>query len=134
MRSWLVLSELKGSHLLLARRPPSFFLDVLHYGRHWELSRWRLVQSLPLPFLYSHKGLAGFALESNMIANCSNTTVDVGVTTFCLVRYCRRVDRLEATKFLSATGGGLLIAVASGTFLYLTQGACWLCPGVQHDV
>ena len=43
-----IQSELKGSHLLLARRPPSFMLDVLHYGRHWGLSRWRLVQSLPL--------------------------------------------------------------------------------------
>ena len=41
MQSWPVLSELKGSHLLLARRPPSFLLDVLLYGRHWGLSRWR---------------------------------------------------------------------------------------------
>ena len=48
MHSWPVLSELKGSHLLLARRPPSFMLDVLRCGRHWVLSRWRLVQSLPL--------------------------------------------------------------------------------------
>ena len=48
MHSWPVLSEQKGSHLLLARRPPSFLLDVLHYGRHWGLSRWRLVQSPPL--------------------------------------------------------------------------------------
>ena len=43
-----IQSELKGSHLLLARRPPSFLLHVLLYGRHWELSRWRLVQFLPL--------------------------------------------------------------------------------------
>ena len=45
---WLVENELKDAHLLLARRPPSFLLDVLHYGRHWGLSRWRLVQYLPL--------------------------------------------------------------------------------------
>ena len=35
-------------------------------------------------FLYSHKGLAGIALESNMVASCSNTTVCVGVTNFAL--------------------------------------------------
>ena len=45
---WLVENELKDSHLLLARGPPSFLLDVLHYGRHWGLSRWRLVQYLLL--------------------------------------------------------------------------------------
>ena len=33
-------------------------------------------------FLHSHKELAGFALESNMIANCSNMTVYVDVTFF----------------------------------------------------
>ena len=44
MHSWPVQSEQKGSHLLLARRPPSFMLDVLLYGRHWGLSPWRLVQ------------------------------------------------------------------------------------------
>ena len=44
----LVQSGLKGSHLLLARRPPSCKLDLLLYGRHWGLSRWRLVQLLPL--------------------------------------------------------------------------------------
>ena len=43
-----VQKEVKGPHLLLPRRPPSFLLDVLLYGRHWGLSRWRLVQSLPL--------------------------------------------------------------------------------------
>ena len=46
-----------------------------------------------------------------MIAICSNTSVYVGVTIFTLVRSCRRVDRLEATRFLSATGVGPLIAV-----------------------
>ena len=35
-------------------------------------------------FLYSHKGLAGFALESNMIANRRNTTAYVGATIFAL--------------------------------------------------
>ena len=39
-----VQKELKDSHLLLARRPPCCKLDVLLYGRHWGLSRWRLVQ------------------------------------------------------------------------------------------
>ena len=48
MHNWPVLSELKDAHLLLARRSPSFLLDFLHYGRHWGLSRWRLVQSSPL--------------------------------------------------------------------------------------
>ena len=33
-------------------------------------------------------GLAGFALDSNMIAICSNTSVYVGVTIFPLVRSC----------------------------------------------
>ena len=44
--SWPVQSEQKGSHLLLARRPPSLMLNILLYGSHWGLSRWRPVQSL----------------------------------------------------------------------------------------
>ena len=44
----LVQSGLKDSHLLLARRPSCCKLDLLLYGRHWGLSRWRLVQLLPL--------------------------------------------------------------------------------------
>ena len=43
-----VLKELRDVRLLLVRIPPSCFPDVLHYGRHWGLSRWRLVQYLPL--------------------------------------------------------------------------------------
>ena len=43
-----VLKELRDARLLLVRIPPSCFLDVLHYGRHWGLSRWRLVQLPPL--------------------------------------------------------------------------------------
>ena len=35
-------------------------------------------------FLHSHKGLAGFALGSNLVANCSNESVHVGVTIFAL--------------------------------------------------
>ena len=46
----------------------------------------------------------------------------VGVTIFALVRSCRRVDRLETTRFLSATGVGLLIAVASATFVCAHKG------------
>ena len=36
-----VLKELRDARLLLVRIPPSSFPDVLHYGRHWGLSRWR---------------------------------------------------------------------------------------------
>ena len=43
-----VLKELRDARLLLVRIPPSCFPDVLHYGRHWGLSRWRLVQFPPL--------------------------------------------------------------------------------------
>ena len=43
----MVQKELKDSHLLLARRPPSSFLDVLLLRRHWVLSQWRLVQFPP---------------------------------------------------------------------------------------
>ena len=43
-----VLKELRDARLLLVRIPPSCFPDVLHYGRHWELSLWRLVQFPPL--------------------------------------------------------------------------------------
>ena len=43
-----VQKELKDAHLLLARRPPFCFLEVLLHRRHWGLSRWRLVQSLQL--------------------------------------------------------------------------------------
>ena len=35
----------------------------------------------------------------------------------CIVQSCRRVDCVEATRFLSATGVGLLISVASSTFV-----------------
>ena len=63
-----------------------------------------------------------------MIAICSNTSVYLGVTIFALVRSCRRVGRLETTRFLSATRVGVWIAVASGTFLFL-QGAFWLSLG-----
>ena len=62
-------------------------------------------------------GLAGFALGSNMVAICSNTTVYVAVTVFALCGPVAVLAGFEATKFLSATGVGLLIAVASGTFL-----------------
>lgn len=53
-----------------------------------------------------------------MIANCSNTTVYVGVTILALRSPVGMLVGSEATRFLSATGVGLLIAVASGTFLY----------------
>ena len=53
-----------------------------------------------------------------MIANCSNTTVYVGATIFALCGPVAVLVGFEATKFLSATGVGLLIAVASGTFHY----------------
>ena len=43
-----------------------------------------LIEAASGTFLYSHKGLAGFALASNMIANCRNTTAYVGVTIFAL--------------------------------------------------
>ena len=36
------------AHLLLARRTPFCFLEVLLHRRHCGLSRWRLVQSPPL--------------------------------------------------------------------------------------
>ena len=52
----------------------------------------------------------------------------LGVTIFALVRSCRRVDRLETTRFLTATRVGVWIAVASGTFLF-SQGAFWLSLG-----
>ena len=42
-----VLKELRDARLLLVRIPPSCFLGVLHHWRHWGLSWWRLVQSLP---------------------------------------------------------------------------------------
>ena len=41
-----VLKELRDARLLLVRVPPSCCLDVLHYGRPWGLSRWRLGQLL----------------------------------------------------------------------------------------
>ena len=57
-----------------------------------------------------------------MIAICSNTSVYVGVTIFPLVRSCRCVDRPETTRFLSATGVGPLIVVASATFFCAHKG------------
>ena len=53
-------------------------------------------------FLCSHKGLAGFALESNMIATCSNTTVYVGVIIFALCGPVGVSVGFEAARFLSA--------------------------------
>ena len=49
-------------------------------------------------------GLAGFALDSNMTAICSNTSVYVGVTIFPLLRSCRCVDRPESTRFFVSHG------------------------------
>ena len=55
----------------------------------------------------------------------------VGVTIFALVRSCRRVDRPETTRFLSATGVGPLIMVASATFLCAHKGLPGFVLGVQ---
>ena len=66
-------------------------------------------------------GLAGFALGSNKTANSSNTTVYVGVTIFALCGLVGVLVGFEATGFLSATGIGHMIAVASSTFLYSTR-------------
>ena len=57
-----------------------------------------------------------------MIDLCSNTTVYVGVTIFALCGPVGVLVGFESTKFFSATGVGLLIAVASGTFLYANNG------------
>ena len=65
---------------------------------------------------------AGFALGSNTTANCSNTTVYVCVTIFALCGPVGVLVGFEATRLLAATGVGLLIAVASGTFLYSHKG------------
>lgn len=67
----------------------------------------------------AHKGLAGFALGSNMIASCCNTTVYVGVSVFALCSPIGMFVGSEAARFLSASGVGLLLALASGTFLYV---------------
>ena len=55
--------------------------------------------------------LACLALCSNMTAICSNTYVYVGFTIFALCDH-GVVLIVEATRFLSATGVGLLISVA----------------------
>ena len=67
-------------------------------------------------------GLAGFALGPNKTANCSKTTVYVVVTIFDLCGVVGVLVGFEATRFLSATGVGHLIAVASGTFLCSHKG------------
>ena len=64
---------------------------------------------------------AGFALGSTMIATCSNTTVYVGVIIFALCGPVGVSVGFEAARFLSATGVGLFMAVASGTFLFCAQ-------------
>ena len=66
---------------------------------------WQLRQDLFA--IKAHKGLAGFALGSNMIAFCSNTTVYVGVTIFALCGPVGVLVGSEATRFLSATGVGI---------------------------
>jgi len=67
----------------------------------------------------AHKGLAGFALGSNMMASCSNSVLYVGVSIFALCSPIGMFVGSEATRFLSASGVGLLLAAASGTFLYV---------------
>ena len=54
--------------------------------------------------LYSTQGAA---LGSNMIAICSSTTVNVGVTIFALCGPVGVLVGFEATMFLSATGVGI---------------------------
>ena len=66
----------------------------------------------------AHKGLVGFALGSNVQASCTNTTVHVGVAIFAVCSPVGMVVGTEATRCLTATGVGLLLAVASGPFLF----------------
>jgi len=67
----------------------------------------------------AHKALAGFALGSNMIAGCRNKAMYVGVTIFASCSPLGMMIGTEAAEVLSATGVGLLLALASGTFLYV---------------
>ena len=87
------------------------------YESTWLVQR-RLLSCLVVEDRRASWLCSGFQHE----AICSNTSVYVGVTIFALVRSCRRVDRLETTRFLSATGVGLLIAVASATFVCAHKG------------
>ena len=41
MDSWMVPKVLRDVRLHFARKLPCSIHDVLHHGRHWELSRWR---------------------------------------------------------------------------------------------
>ena len=55
--------------------------------------------------------------------------VYVGVTIFALCGPVGVLVGFEATMFLSATGVGLLIPVASGTFLYSHKGLAGFALG-----
>merc|ERR1712136_207713 len=67
----------------------------------------------------AHKALAGFALGSNMVAGCRHKAMYVGVTIFASCSPLGMLIGTEAAEVLSATGVGLLLALASGTFLYV---------------
>ena len=79
--------------------------------------------------------LPGFSSATgvgHMIAVASSTFLYstrlcyIGVTIFALVRSCRRVDRLETTRLLSATGSRTFDRGRERHVRLRTQGACWL--------
>ena len=107
-------SKQGSAHSLVLALAVHSFIEGMSLGAQGHLSSFVGIAVA----ITAHKGLAGFALGSNMVASCSNTTVYVGVTIFALCSPVGMMVGSEATRFLSATGVGLLIAVASGTFLY----------------
>ena len=107
-------SKQGSAHSLVLALAVHSFIEGMSLGAQGHLSSFVGIAVA----ITAHKGLAGFALGSNMIASCSNTTVYVGVTIFALCSPVGMMVGSEATRYLSATGVGLLIAVASGTFLY----------------
>ena len=92
-------------------------------------------------FVCAHKGLAGFVLESNMTAYCSNTTAHVGVTIFALCTVLMLQHRATAVQrnFFSSVGAWRLHPALSIDWHTLLEARLTLCrvyelPGTHSSL
>ena len=115
-----LVHECTRHHLLSADRVPICLVATL-------VSLATAASSL---YYYSTQGACWLCSGSSMTANSSNTTVYDGVTILSLCGLVGVLVGFEATGFLSATGVGHMIAVASSTLIYSTR----LCTLVSSSL
>lgn len=123
------------SHELRAHRPPAVADGTQHFGAppilialgiHSVIEGMSLGASTRVASLIGifiaiavHKGFAGFALTTEMLQTLSTRTTCWCVFVFALCSPAGIIAGSVAESVLSGTGVGVLMAVASGTFLYV---------------